>query len=88
MLLYFEAAWGRYSMREGTQTTEEQRREYFKPIWRWSEAFQNDFAARADWSVKSYEEANHPPLVKVTPSNISAKPGQKIPLTKNCCSTC
>jgi hypothetical protein len=31
-------------------------------IWRWREAFQNDFAARMDWCVKPYEEANHPPL--------------------------
>jgi len=35
-------------------------------IWRWREAFQNDFAARMDWCVQSYEEANHPPEVKVT----------------------
>ena len=35
----------------------------FKPIWRWTEAFQNDFAARADWSVTRYSEANHPPSV-------------------------
>ncbi len=31
-------------------------------IWRWREAFQHDFAARMDWSLKSFEEANHPPL--------------------------
>ena len=33
-----------------------------KPIWRWAEAFQNDWAARADWCVKSYQEANHNPV--------------------------
>jgi hypothetical protein len=30
-------------------------------LWRWREDFQNDFAARMDWCVKSYENANHPP---------------------------
>ena len=35
-------------------------------IWRWREAFQNDFAARMDWCVKSYNEANHPPLVSLS----------------------
>ena len=28
-------------------------------IWRWREAYQNDFAARMDWTVKDYDEANH-----------------------------
>ena len=31
-------------------------------IWRWREAYQNDFAARMDWTVKDYDEANHPPV--------------------------
>lgn len=35
-------------------------------IWRWREAFQHDFAARMDWCVKSYEEANHPPVPRLT----------------------
>lgn len=30
-------------------------------LFRWREAFQNDFAARMDWSVKPFNEANHPP---------------------------
>lgn len=34
-------------------------------IWRWRTAFQNDFAARMDWSVKDFEEANHPPVPKL-----------------------
>ena len=32
-------------------------------MWRWSDVLQNDFASRADWCVKSYDEANHPPVV-------------------------
>ena len=31
-------------------------------LWRWRDAFQNDFAARMDWTLMSYEEANHPPV--------------------------
>lgn len=31
-------------------------------IWRWREAYQHDFAARMDWCVNSFEEANHPPV--------------------------
>lgn len=31
-------------------------------IWRWREHFQNDFAARMDWTIMSYDQANHPPL--------------------------
>jgi Protein of unknown function (DUF1593) len=34
-------------------------------IWRWRTAFQNDFAARMDWTVKSYADANHNPSVVV-----------------------
>ncbi len=32
-------------------------------IWRWREAFQHDFAARMDWTIKPYEAANHAPVV-------------------------
>jgi len=31
-------------------------------LWRWRDDFQNDFAARMDWCILSYEEANHPPV--------------------------
>jgi hypothetical protein len=34
-------------------------------IWRWRDAFQNDFAARMDWTVADYAHANHNPLVEV-----------------------
>ena len=34
-------------------------------IWRWREAYQNDFFARMDWCVKPFKEANHPPIVKI-----------------------
>ena len=31
-------------------------------VYRWRPAFQNDFAARVQWGVKSYAQANHPPV--------------------------
>jgi hypothetical protein len=34
-------------------------------IWRWREAYQNDFAARMDWTIKDYAHANHNPELTV-----------------------
>ena len=34
-------------------------------IWRWREAFQNDFAARMDWTIADYSHANHAPVAEV-----------------------
>ncbi|QDT03685.1 hypothetical protein K227x_20690 [Rubripirellula lacrimiformis] len=43
-------------------------------IWRWRSAYQNDFAARIDWTTQPYAQANHPPIVKLDhPSTITAK---------------
>jgi hypothetical protein len=39
---------------------------YKETLWRWRDDFQNDFAARMDWCVKSYNEANHPPVPVLT----------------------
>ncbi|MCK0190295.1 DUF1593 domain-containing protein [Arenibacter sp. F20364] len=51
-------------------------------IWRWREEFQNDFAARMDWSIKEYDKANHPPIAKLAHGkNLVAKKGDKIILS-------
>ncbi|OIN59466.1 DUF1593 domain-containing protein [Arsenicibacter rosenii] len=34
-------------------------------IWRWRSEFQNDFAARMDWCIKPYQDANHPPVPRL-----------------------
>ncbi len=48
-------------------------------IWRWRSAFQNDFAARMDWTIKPVNQANHPPQVKLAhPRELTAKPGEKV----------
>jgi hypothetical protein len=80
---YTGSAWGRKMTREGaTSSNNLEYREYFKPIWRWSDAMQNDFSARADWCVKSYENANHPPVVMLqNQSDITAEPGDVIKLS-------
>lgn len=55
-------------------------------IWRWRKAFQNDFAARMDWTVKPYRQANHPPQVVVngqpddSPLHLKARTGGKLNL--------
>lgn len=55
-------------------------------IWRWREAFQNDFAARMDWTIADYAHANHNPVVEVNgqagtaPIQIEAKVGQAVVL--------
>jgi len=51
-------------------------------IWRWREAFQNDFAARMDWTIKPVNEANHPPVPKLGHADhLTAKPGQRVDLS-------
>lgn len=51
-------------------------------IWRWRQAYQNDFAARMDWTIKPYARANHPPVVRLGhPDRLSAKPGETIRLS-------
>lgn len=51
-------------------------------IWRWREAYQNDFAARMDWTIRSYEDANHPPVVKLGHADrLTAKKGDVVQLS-------
>jgi hypothetical protein len=51
-------------------------------VWRWRSAYQNDFAARMDWTIKPYNEANHPPVVKLDhPAYIKAKAGERVDLS-------
>ncbi|HYK37214.1 DUF1593 domain-containing protein [Alloacidobacterium sp.] len=58
-------------------------------IWRWREAFQNDFAARMSWTVDDYAHANHNPIVVVNgqggtaPIVIDAEVGKAVTLDAN-----
>jgi hypothetical protein len=52
------------------------------PQTRWIDVLQNEFAARADWCVLPYSEANHPPVVDAIHSGpLKAKPGSKLKLS-------
>ncbi|MEX0330667.1 MAG: nucleoside hydrolase-like domain-containing protein [Puniceicoccaceae bacterium] len=37
----------------------------YAAIWHWRQAFWNDFRARMDWCVKTYDEANHHPVATI-----------------------
>lgn len=51
------------------------------PQTRWVDVLQNDFAARADWCVQPYKEANHPPVVKLNHAqDLNVKPGTQVQL--------
>jgi hypothetical protein len=51
-------------------------------IWRWRSVFQNDFAARMDWTIKPVGQANHPPIAKLAHANrLNAKPGDRVELS-------
>lgn len=45
-----------------TRAGEKTFRDFRVTLWRWRDEFQNDFAARMDWTVRSFEDANHPPV--------------------------
>lgn len=50
-------------------------------IWRWRKAYQNDFAARMDWTLLPKEKANHQPVAMIVgEKQLVAKPGDRINL--------
>ena len=53
-------------------------------LWRWRDDFQNDFAARMEWTTKPYAEANHPPVpVLDQPDAITVRSGEGFALSAN-----
>ncbi len=77
---YTSSAWGRSRLRKNIPNDEELT-DYLKPQSRWIAAIQNDFAGRADWCVKSFEEANHEPKVVLTHGpDINAKASGRVQL--------
>lgn len=52
------------------------------PLGRWIPAIQNDMLARSQWQTADYAHANHPPvaLVPLPAQNVTARPGQVVPL--------
>ncbi|WP_415867166.1 hypothetical protein [Thalassobellus suaedae] len=79
---FTRTAWGRSYMRDTYPENSDLMHMYFKPITRWVDALQNDFASRADWCVKSYDEANHTPIVLLNhPLDINAKANETVKLS-------
>ena len=55
--------------------------DFHKMYWRWVPAAQNDFAARLDWCVREFSDANHPPQVQLQGSrHQQVNPGQRVKL--------
>jgi hypothetical protein len=61
---------------------------HYAGLFRWREPFQNDFAARLDWSLAdSYEKANHNPIAAFDYDRsrkyvcLNAKPGENVKLS-------
>lgn len=48
------------------------------PQIRWLEALQNDFAARADWCINDFKNANHAPKISVAKNKLNVTAGQTI----------
>jgi Protein of unknown function (DUF1593) len=75
-----------YRWEDGKQVTDynpyTKKQDTAYPQTRWIPVLQNDFAARADWCVKPYKDANHAPVVKLNHAlDLSAKRGQRISLS-------
>ncbi len=58
----------------------------FTPVFRWREAYYNDFKCRMDWCIESFENANHHPLAVLNGDTTNAilffqtKPGNTLTL--------
>ncbi len=56
-------------------------REIGASVWRWRQAYQNDFIARMDWTVKPFDPANHPPRPELArPLRRTVRSGQEVTL--------
>lgn len=77
----FHNSWSKKMEHDTAANKVEIRTNYFKPIWRWLDDVQNDFAVRADWCVMDYEHANHAPIVELKgETDLTAVPGETINL--------
>ncbi len=75
------SAWGRQRLKKEIPNDAELIA-YLKPQWRWIGPLQNDFAARADWCVKEFDDANHAPVVKVDGElTRDVQPGETVKLS-------
>jgi hypothetical protein len=90
-----QPTWGSWAGRFGKQPKAEGKPYYWPDVrdtidgqahrdhtlTRWAAHLQNDFRARMDWCVRDYDDANHPPVVKIgSVRERTARPGERITL--------
>ncbi|HEY8994391.1 MAG TPA: nucleoside hydrolase-like domain-containing protein [Lacunisphaera sp.] len=64
-----------------TRSGEKSVKSFRTTIWRWRDDFQNDFAARMDWTIKPFAEANHPPVPELAHAEtLTVRPGERFQL--------
>jgi hypothetical protein len=57
-------------------------KDFLATLWRWREDFQNDFAARMGWTTLPYDQANHPPEVRLAhPDRLAVHSGERFVLS-------
>jgi hypothetical protein len=78
----FEGAENRYAdVPDGDRDTSGDPDPRMVTVYRWRADYQHDFAARLDWCVKPYTEANHPPVVQIQGARErSVSPGEEVGL--------
>ncbi|MGD8538269.1 MAG: DUF1593 domain-containing protein [Candidatus Aminicenantes bacterium] len=60
-----------------TRTGEKSFKGFRTTVYRWRDDFQNDFAARMDWTSKPYSQTNHPPIPALAhPDRITVQSGK------------
>lgn len=65
-----------------THTADKSFQDFKATIWRWRDDFQNDFAARMEWTTKPRKDANHAPVpVLDIPEEFSVRSGQEFELS-------
>ncbi|KAF3801806.1 hypothetical protein GCG54_00015026 [Colletotrichum gloeosporioides] len=58
------------SMDTAVSVTGVDHQSHYATVWRWRDAYQDDFAARMQWNVTDkFEDATHPPNIKVNGSS-------------------
>jgi len=64
-----------------TRAGEKSFKDFKATLWRWRDDFQNDFAARMEWTTKPYQEANHPPVPVLNhPDTFTVRSGEDFAL--------
>lgn len=65
-----------------TSPGDRQVKDFRAGLWRWRDQFQNDFAARMDWTTQPFSGANHAPEVRLAHAErLTVKAGQRFVLS-------